>query len=145
MREGRKMKRDDVRKLFEDYFRIYDSGDYRTALNKYYTEDAVFENTRVEIKGKDNIIEWFTDSHALGYTENLTATNTVIAENGIAVELEQEFTGLQDVPNHYVSPLGKGETIKTKGVAAFYRLKDGKISRVRVYCTLNAYNPKVFE
>lgn len=139
------MKRDDVKKLFEDYFRIYDSGDYRTALDKYYTDDAVFENTRVEVKGRDNIIEWFTESHALGYTENLTATNTVIAENGIAVELEQEFMGLKDVPTHYVSPLAKGETIKTKGVAAFYQLKDGKISSVRVYCTLNAYNPKIFE
>ncbi len=127
------MKRDDVEKLFEDYFRDYDSGDYRTALNKHYTEDAVFENTRVEVKGRDNIIEWFTDSHALGYTESLTATNTVIGEGGIAIELEQKFTGLKDVPNHYVSSLSKGETIKTKGVAAFYSLRDGKIGNVRVY------------
>jgi bile acid:Na+ symporter, BASS family len=28
--------------------------------------------------------------------------------------------------------------------AAFYKMKDGKIRSVRVYCTLNAYNPKVF-
>ncbi len=25
-----------------------------------------------------------------------------------------------------------------------YKMKGGKISSVRVYCTLNAYNPKVF-
>lgn len=63
----------------------------------------------------------------------------------VAVELEQEFTAYEDVPNHYVVSIGKGETIKTSGVAAFYKMKDGKISSVRVYCTLNEYNAQIFK
>ena len=137
------MKKEKIKALFADYFKDYNSGDYRMAVNKNYTEDAVFENTRVRIVGRDNIIEWFTRSHNLGYTEKLTETSMLIGENEIAVELEQEFHGLVDVPNHYVSPLQKGETIKTSGVAAFYRLRNGKICSVRVYCTLNDYNPKI--
>jgi predicted cation transporter len=105
----------------------------------------VFENTRVKVVGRDNIIEWFTRSHALGYTEKLVPVNVLIGKDSVAVELKQEFTAYEDVLNHYVVPMDKGETVKTSGVAAFYKLKDGKISSVRVYCTLNEYNPKVFK
>ncbi len=139
------MNKEGTRKAFEEYFRDYDTGDYRMALNKHYTEDAVFENTRVKIVGRDNIIGWFTRSHALGYTEKLVPVNMLIGEDIVAVELEQEFTAYEDVPNHYVVSIDKGETIKTSGVAAFYKMKDGKISSVRVYCTLNEYNPQIFK
>jgi hypothetical protein len=69
----------------------------------------------------------------------------MIGEDLVAIELEQGFTAYQDVPNHYVSPLKKGETIKTSGVAAIYKLRGGKICSVRVYCTMNEYNPEVFK
>ena len=139
------MNKEETRKSLEEYFRDYDTGDYRMALNKHYTDDAVFENTRVKVIGRDNIIEWFTRSHALGYTEKLVPVDMLIGEDVVAVELEQEFTAHEDVPNHYVVSMNKGETIKTSGVAAFYKMKDGKISSVRVYCTLNEYNPQVFK
>jgi len=54
------MNKEETRKSLEEYFKDYDTGDYRMALNKHYTEDAVFENTRVKVIGRDNIIEWFT-------------------------------------------------------------------------------------
>ncbi len=138
------MTREETRKAFEEYFKDYNTGDFRMALNKHYTADAVFENTRVRIVGKDRIIDWFSRSHALGYTEHLVPVNILIGEDSVAVELEQEFTAHEDVPNHYVSTLMKGETIKTSGVAAFYKMKGGKINSIRVYCTLNEYNPQVF-
>ena len=139
------MNKEETKKAIEEYLRDYDTGDFKMALNKHYTEDAVFENTRVKVVGRDNIIEWFTRSHALGYTEKLVPVNVLIGKNSVAVELKQEFTAYEDVPNHYVVPMDKGETVKTSGVAAFYKMKDGKISSVRVYCTLNEYNPKVFK
>jgi len=83
--------------------------------------------------------------HALGYTEKLVPVDILIGEDVVAVELEQEFTALEDVPNHYVVSMNKGETVRTSGVAALYKMKDGKISSVRVYCTLNEYNPQVFK
>ena len=139
------MQKKEIKLLFDAYFRHYNSGDFRMALNKHYTEDAVFENTRVKVVGRENIIEWFTRSHDLGYTETLSETNMLVGEDGIAVELEQEFHGLEDVPNHYVSPLRKGETIRTSGVAALYRLRDDRICSVRVYCTLSEYNPRIHD
>jgi ketosteroid isomerase-like protein len=139
------MNKEETKKAIEEYLRDYDTGDFKMALNKHYTEDAVFENTRVKVVGRDNIIEWFTRSHALGYTEKLVPVNVLIGKDSVAVELEQEFTAYEDVPNQYVALMNKGETVKTSGVAAFYKLKDGKISSVRVYCTLNEYNPNVFK
>jgi ketosteroid isomerase-like protein len=138
------MTREETKKAIEEYARDYSTGDFRMALNKHYTDDAVFENTRVRIEGKDNIIDWFTRSHALGYTESIVPSNILIGEDSVAIELDQGFTAYEDVPNHYVSPLRKGETIRTSGLSGFYKMKDGKISSVRVYCTLNEYNPKVF-
>ncbi|HJV65694.1 MAG TPA: nuclear transport factor 2 family protein [Geomonas sp.] len=138
------MTREETKKAIEEYLKDYSTGDFRMALNKHYTEDAVFENTRVRIQGRGNIIEWFTQSHALGYTESVVPANILIGEDCVAVELDQGFTAYEDVPNHYVSPLRKGETIITSGLSGFYKMKDGKISSVRVYCTINAYNPQVF-
>ncbi len=138
------MTREETKKAIEEYARDYSTGDFRMALNKHYTDDAVFENTRVRIEGKDNIIDWFTRSHALGYTESIVPSNILIGEDSVAIELDQGFTAYEDVPNHYVSPLKKGETIITSGLSGFYKMKDGKISSVRVYCTINAYNPQVF-
>jgi SnoaL-like domain len=139
------MTREETKKELEEYFKDYNKGDFRTALEKHYTNDAVFENTRVRIVGKEKIIDWFTRSHALGYTETVVPATILVGEDTAAVELDQEFTANEDVPNHYVAPLSKGETIRTSGAAAFYKMKDGKIKSVRVYCTLNEYNPKVFE
>ncbi len=138
------MTKEETKKAIEEYFRDYNTGDFRMALDKHYTDDAVFENTRVRIVGKDKIIDWFTRSHALGYTESCVPVNILIGEDSVAVELEQEFTAYENVPNHYVAVLSKGEIIKTSGLAAFYKMKDGKIRSIRVYCTLNEYNPKVF-
>jgi hypothetical protein len=145
MKKGISMNKEETRKRLEEYFRDYDTGDFRLTLNKHYTEDAVFENTRVKIIGRDNIIEWFTRSHALGYTEKLVPVSILIGENAAAAELKQEFTALEDVPNHYVVSMNKGEIVKTSGVSAFYKMKDDKICSVRVYCTLNEYNPQVFK
>ena len=138
------MTREEIKKLLEQYLKDYSTGDFRMALDKHYAADAVFENTRVRIVGKENIIDWFTRSHALGYTESCVPVNIMIGEDSVAVELEQEFTAYENVPNHYVSALMKGETIRTSGLAAFYKMKDGKIRSVVVYCTLNEYNPRVF-
>ncbi len=138
------MTRDETRKALEEYFKDYSTGDFRTALNKHYTDDAVFENTRVRIAGRENLIDWFTRSHALGYRERVVPANMLIGPDSVAVELEQEFTAYEDVPNHYVAAVRKGEPLKTSGLAAFYKMRDGKISSIRVYCTLNEYNPRVF-
>ncbi len=138
------MTREETKKALEEYFRDYSAGDFRMALDKHCTADAVFENTRVRIAGREKIIDWFTRSHALGYTEQIVPVNMLIGEDSVAVELAQEFTAAEDVPNHYVAALRKGDTIRTSGLAAFYKMRDGKISSIRVYCTLNAYNPNVF-
>ncbi len=138
------MTRGETKNTIEEYLRDYSTGDFRMALEKHYSAEAVFENTRVRIKGKEKIIDWFTRSHALGYTERVVPANILIGEDSVAVELDQEFTAYEDVPNHYVSALTKGDTIRTSGLAAFYTMKDGKIKSIRVYCTLNEYNPKVF-
>ena len=138
------MTREETKKALEEYFKDYSTGDFRMALDKHYPPDAVFENTRVRIVGKEKIIDWFTRSHALGYTESIVPVNILIGEDSVAVELEQEFTAYENVPNHYVSALTKGDTIRTSGLAGFYKMKDGKIKSVMVYCTLNEYNPNVF-
>ncbi len=138
------MTREDTKKTLKEYFKDYSTGDFQMTLEKHYTDDALFENTRVRIVGKEKLIDWFTRSHALGYTESIVPVNILIGEDSAAVELAQGFTAYEDVPNHYVSALKKGETIRTSGLAGFYKMKDSKIASVRVYCTLNEYNPKVF-
>ncbi len=113
------MTRAEIKKVIEEYLKDYSTGDFRTALNKHYADDGVFENTRIRIAGKESLIDWFTRSHALGYKERVIPACMLIGEDSAAVELEQEFTAYEDVPNHYVAALRKGETMRTSGLAAF--------------------------
>ncbi len=51
------MTREETKKAMEEYLKDYSTGDFRMALDKHYTDDAVFENTRVRIQGRDKIID----------------------------------------------------------------------------------------
>ncbi|MFC1532008.1 nuclear transport factor 2 family protein [Thermodesulfobacteriota bacterium] len=114
-----------------EYCRIYNSGDYKKAISTYYAEDAVFEASDYRVEGRDNIIEFLSEGHT-GLTEVMEFTNILIEGDRIAVELEAEFTAMEDKPDSHIRALKKGDSFKLK-MSSFYKVKDEKISHIRIY------------
>ena len=115
------------------YFETY-SRDWEEAALTYFTEDIVFENILgEEYSGRENLINFWKKVHVGKVVkENVTPVRILIDGDDVAAELLIEFYASEDVPNHIVAPLKKGEKLKLR-FSAFYRIRDGKIAHVTVY------------
>lgn len=116
---------------FFQYVKDFNKGDYRGFISTYFTEDAIFETPDVRCEGQESIMNFFIRGHK-GVNEVLKVKNILVDGNSIAAELEAEMQVTADRPDHHIRPSKKGETFIINQ-AAFYDIKDSKISHVRVY------------
>ena len=114
-----------------EYFKVYNSRDYNKAISVYYSEDAVFESADYKYEGKENIINFLTESHK-GIEEVLQVKQILIDGNSVAAELEADLQITADKPDFHIQPVRKGDSIMLK-MSAFYDIEDGKISHIRIY------------
>ena len=131
-------------KGLREYFRLYGEGDYKRAIDRYYSEDAYFWNTQIEITGRQEIIDWLHASHR-GYLEKLTPINIVSESDRAAVELDQEFHALEDISNFRIRPLKKNEVLKTRGICQFFLFDHGKVAAIKEYVLLYKCEPSLFK
>ena len=117
-----------------EYFALYNSGQFETAVAAHYTQDAVFEmpGDEPDHVGSNEILKWFQERGTSGYTEKLRPVNVVMNDTQIAVELIAEYHAYEDVPDFPIRPLKKGDSLSRRD-GVFYDLRDGKICRVCVY------------
>jgi len=130
-------------KALERYFNLYSEGRFDEAITEHYREDAHFWNTRIELTGRQKIIDWLCASHN-GYTEKLIPLSIFFDTDGAAVELQQEFHAVTDLSSFYIRPLKTGEVLKTRGVCQFFRFQEGRIASVKEYVLLYKCDPSVF-
>jgi hypothetical protein len=116
---------------YYQYVKDFNGGDYRGFVAKYFAKDAYFENPDTKHKGHEDISDFFYSSHK-GVRETLRVENLLIGENKIAAELEAKMEVTADRPDYPLRPCKKGEAFIIN-IAAFYDVKDGKLSAVRVY------------
>ena len=128
---------------FASYFNFLSNAAYEEAINTYYTEDALFWNTRIEIVGRQKIIDWLQASH-LGYVEKLSPIRCIIDADGAAIELSQEFQAAVDLSHFFLKPLKKGESQTTRGVVQFFRFQSGRICSTKEYRLLYQCPPGLF-
>ena len=117
-----------------EYFEVFSKEGFEKAISTYFAEDAVFENSiAMEASGKKNIINLLKFTHRGDVVkETLTPVRILMDGDDAAVELVMEMDVTEDVPDHHISPLKKGEKTKCR-LSAFYKIEDGKIARVKVY------------
>ena len=118
------------------YFADYNSGDYKKAISTHYTQDAVFESPDYRFIGQESIIAFLTESHK-GLSEVLRVLNILIDDDKVAAELEGDIQATEDKPNFHIRPLKEGDSFLLK-MSAFYDIKDGKISHIRIYRFMKA-------
>ncbi len=133
------MNREDV----IEYIRLYSNGQFEEAVNRYFTNDAYFWNTRIALRGSQKIIDWLIATH-LGYSETLAPVSVVVEPDGAAIELEQEFHANEDMSHFFLRPMKNGEVLKTRGVAWFLKFRKGKIHSFKEYRLLHRCDPRLF-
>ena len=119
-------------KRYLEYIESYNSGDYYATAEKFYNDDVVYESGNFLVSGQKEVADFFTNDLHRIFQENLSHKNIVFGENKIAVELIGQLTGLVDDDKSYVKPIKKGEVIECR-MAAFYTIKNNKISYINIY------------
>jgi ketosteroid isomerase-like protein len=123
-----------TKKKLEEYFEVFSKEGYIKAIPTYFAEDAVFENSiGMEACGIENILKLLDYTHRDGIVkETLTPVTILIDGDGVAVELVMEAVVSEDVLDYHMASLKKGESVKVR-LGVFYKIKDGKIARAKVY------------
>ncbi len=132
-----------TRKDVVGYLDLYSNARFEEAINSYFTKDASFWNTRIALRGTQQIIDWLIASHR-GYSERLTTVSMIVEAEGAAIELDQEFYAHEDMSHFFIRPMKKGEVLRTRGVAWFLKFSEGRISSSKEYRLLYRCDPRLF-
>ncbi|MGB6450417.1 MAG: nuclear transport factor 2 family protein, partial [Steroidobacteraceae bacterium] len=117
------------RQAFMAYTRAFSDADF-DRFSAYYTDDVVCELKGLRLEGKSGIVNFYREMFA-AVRESLTLHHLVADDTGIAADITSQFTAIADAPRFTVAPLAKGEFVRVR-VFVYYRLRDGKISHIRV-------------
>jgi maleylacetate reductase len=117
------------RQAFMAYTRAFSAADF-DRFSAYYTDDVVCELKDLRLEGRSGIVNFYRAMFA-AVRESLTLHHLVADDTGIAADITSQFTAIADAPRFTVAPLAKGEFVRVR-VFVYYRLRDGKISHIRV-------------
>jgi hypothetical protein len=99
-------------------------------FDRYYDPNAVFEHPlKGTFRGKRAVVEFWTAGHK-GIHEVLKPLNVLFDADRIAAEFLIEWHCLENTD--YLGPREKG-SIYYAECAAFYHLKNGRFSHVKLY------------
>jgi ketosteroid isomerase-like protein len=114
---------------FQEYLSYFNGGDF-DRLGQFYTEDVQLELRHGQIDSRQGIIDFYRNMTRT-VRENLTVNQLIIDADGIAADLDMQFTAIADAPDFVVAPMKKGEIIRGR-VFVHYTLRDGKIAAIKV-------------
>jgi hypothetical protein len=130
--------------LFEEYENGFNNAADKSAFfDRWYHPHAVFVHPiKGTFEGKEQLVGFWNcgkNSGHKGIHEKLRLKNFISIDGKMAVELEIEWKCLEDTD--YLGPRKKGEVFWGK-CAAFYTLRDDKISHVQLYLNLDEQSAK---
>ena len=121
-------------KYWHDYFKTHNDRRFEDFVNDFYTEDATFENPKIQVRGRKELIDFL--KHANQDVKIKLIPQTIVMKPGIsAVELDCVIHAEKDLPNFLLGPMNKGDKASI-GMAAFYYLEKDRIARARIYWML---------
>jgi SnoaL-like domain len=116
---------------WKDYFDTHNDRRFDDLVNDFYTEDAVFENPKIQVMGRDQLISFLIQSNQEVWIELIPCA--IITNTGVtAVELDCVIHAEKDLPDFLLGPMKKGGEAKMR-MAAVYHLTQDRISRASIY------------
>lgn len=118
-------------KYWNDYFDTHNDRRFEDFVNGFFTEDATFENPKIQVRGRKEIIGFLQQTNQDVKIELIP--QTIVMKPGVtAVELDCVIHAEKDLPGFLLGPMKKGDEA-SMGMAAVYHLKKDRIARARIY------------
>ncbi len=112
------------------YIEAFNSGDDAALVQRFFTEDVIFQwGTRV-IHGADELLTFLNGAHD-GIREIIRAQVVLRDEDHIFAEIDMDFHATRDKPEFGFGPLKQGEFTTAK-LLVVYDLRDGQVAQVKV-------------
>jgi len=119
---------------FSQYIETYNKGDYDTILNRYYTDDVIFDSgTGAHAVGREEVKKFLIKSHA-HVSEKLLPQAVAFGENVLASEVLGEFACREGSDRNKFEAIFKAsadEVVRMR-LFAFYHLRGDKAFHVKV-------------
>lgn len=117
------------RSTYDDYVSLYNSGDYRTVVETYYTDDVSFVmHGQTVTRGAADTLRWLTDIHD-GVTETLLVDEVIVEGSmGLQVRARERMVCFHDTDVLDI-PMQTGD-VRVRPVDTHYVIRDGKFSRI---------------
>ena len=120
---------DDV--YWKSYFDTHNDRRFDDLVNNFYTDDAVFENPKIQVVGRKQIVDVLKRSNKDVHIA-LIPRVLIINAGVTATELDCVMHPQRDLPDFLLGPMKKGEEAKMR-IAAVYHLTQDRIARARIY------------
>ena len=118
-------------KYWNDYFDTHNERRFEDFVNGFFTEDATFENPKIQVRGRKEIIGFLKQTNQ--DVKIALIPHTIVMKPGVtAVELDCVIHAEKDLPGFLLGPMKKGDQA-SMGMAAVYHLKEDRIARARIY------------
>jgi SnoaL-like domain len=118
-------------KYWNDYYTTHNERRFDDLVTGFFTEDATFENPKVQVSGREQIVGFLKQSSQ--FVEINLMPSIIIINHGVtAVELDCVMQAEKDLPDFLLGPIKKGSKASMR-MAAVYHLAGDRISRASVY------------
>ncbi|GAA5107203.1 hypothetical protein [Nocardia iowensis] len=118
------------RSTYDTYVSLYNSGDYRTVVDTYYTDDVSFViYGKTVTHGAADTLRWLTEIHD-GVTETLLIDEVISdGDNSLRVRAREKMECVRDTDKLATGPMHAGD-VRIAPLDAHYLIRDGKFSRI---------------
>ena len=114
---------------WKDYFDTHNDRRFDDLVNNFYTEDAAFENPKIQVKGREKLISSLIQSNQDMWIELIPCA--IITTTGVtAVELECVIHAEKDLPDFLLGPMKKGGEAKMRMAAIYHLTQDESLGQV---------------
>ena len=125
------MTRDVDEEYWKDYFDTHKNRRFDDLVNRFYAENAEFENPKVAAVGREQILEFLKHSNRDVHIR--LVPRAIIVNPGVtATELDCIMHPQKDLPEFLLGPVKKGDEAKMR-MAAIYHMTQDLIVRARIY------------
>ena len=116
---------------WNDYYDTHNRRRFVDLVDNFYAPDAEFENPKVQLKGRDQLIAFFEQANEHVRIELIP--RAIVQNDGVtATELDCVLHAEKDMPDFLLGAMKKGGKA-TMRMAAIYHLSQDRISLARIY------------
>jgi hypothetical protein len=114
---------------YAKYIEVFNTGDDAALVQKFFTEDCVFQSGTRLLRGREELLKFLGWAHD-GIREIIRAQLVLRDESHIFAEIDMDFHAVRDKPDFLFAPLKKGEVTTVKFFVVYY-LRDGKVAQLK--------------